>query len=103
MKTYRDPSYTTSASTQDEVIEEVVFQKRVELWGEGQSFYDIKRLNYSVTRSYQGNNFYELCRFNTNGRPAWMNIVLVRNETNNNKGVVGYNNPNPSDKYQPIP
>lgn len=103
MKSYRDPNYTTSANTKDEIIEEIVFQKRVELWGEGQSFYDIKRLNYSVTRSYQGNNFYELCRFNTNGRPAWMNIVISRNETNNNPTIVNYNNPNPSDKYTPAP
>lgn len=99
MKQYRDPSYTCKASSQDDVIEEIVFQKRVELWGEGQTFFDIKRLNYSVTRAYKGTVFDPLSRFNTNGRPAWMNIVISRNETQNNTALDGYNNPDPSDKY----
>ena len=50
MKTYRYPKYTCKVSSTDDVVEEIVFQKRVELWGEGQTFFDIKRLNYSVTR-----------------------------------------------------
>lgn len=99
MKQYRDPSYTCKASSQDDVIEEIVFQKRVELWGEGQTFFDIKRLNYSVTRAYKGTVFDPLSRFNTNGRPAWMNIVISRNETQNNTALDGYNNPDPSDAY----
>lgn len=34
MKTYRDPKYTCKVSSTDDVVEEIVFQKRVELWGE---------------------------------------------------------------------
>lgn len=101
MKTYRYSSYTCAATTQDDIIEEIVFQKRVELWGEGQSFFDIKRLNYNVTRSYPGTNFYDGCNFNTIGRPAWMNICIVQTEANNNAAVRGYNNPDPSDLYTP--
>lgn len=52
----------------------------MELWGEGQSFFDIKRLNDSVNRDYQGTNFYSSAAFNTNGRPAWMNICIVQTE-----------------------
>ena len=99
MKTYRDPNYTCAASGTDAVVEEIVFQKRVELWGEGQTFFDIKRLNYSVTRNYEGSNFYNSCAFNTNGRPAWMNICIVQTEQNNNEGLLGWNNPDPSDLY----
>ena len=80
MRAYRDANYSTTASTKDAVVEEIVFQKRVELWGEGQTFYDIKRLNYSVKRAYTGTNFKETARYNTNGRPAWMNFCIVRNE-----------------------
>lgn len=103
MKTYRDPSYTYQVGTsKDEVIEEIVFQKRVELWGEGQSFFDIKRLNYSVTRGYKGTNVTdELARLNTNGRPAWMNWVISLREYESNEALVGMNNPDPSDKYTP--
>lgn len=99
MTTYRDPEYTCNVSSTDDVVEEIVFQKRVELWGEGQTFFDIKRLNYSVTRAYDGSLFEPLSRYNTNGRPAWMNIVITRNEMMNNYALEGYNNPDPSQKY----
>lgn len=99
MTTYRDPNYNVKYNSQDELIEEIVFQKRVELWGEGQSFFDIKRLNLSVTRGYEGTNHYSEARLNTTGRPAWMNYVMVRTEANNNKAVNGWNNPDPSDLY----
>ena len=102
MKNYRDPNYSTKKTSTDDVVEEIVFQKRVELWGEGQTFFDIKRLNYSVTRGYPGTNCGdELSRLNTKGRPAWMNLVLIRTEANNNKALVGKNNPDPSDLYTP--
>lgn len=99
MRQYRDPSYTTSASSTDDVVEEIAFQKRVELWGEGQSFFDIKRLNLSVTRDYDDSWWLTAARFNTNGRPAWMNWVIVQNEGNNNEAVRNWNNPDPSDAY----
>lgn len=101
MQNYRDASYKCSASGTDNVVEEIVFQKRVEFIGEGLNFFDIKRLNYSVTRGYTGTNHYELCRFNTNGRPAWMNYVIVQTEGNNNSAVKEWNNPDPSDLYTP--
>lgn len=102
MRTYRDANYSTTASTKDAVVEEIVFQKRVELWGEGQTFYDIKRLNYSVKRAYAGTNFKETARYNTNGRPAWMNFCIVRNEGNNNDVLLTTNNPDPSGLYEPV-
>ena len=98
MKQYRDPNYNTTL-TGDALIEEIVFQKRVELVGEGQSFFDIKRLNYPVTRGYEGSNFIPTAQFNTTTRPAWMNLVMVRTEKNNNPAVDGWNNPDPSDVY----
>jgi hypothetical protein len=99
MKNYRDPNYNIGQAV--DLIDEIVFQKRVELWGEGQTFFDIKRLNMSVTRGYPGTNFYSTARLNTVGRPAWMNFVLIRSEENVNKAVVGWNNPDPSDLYTP--
>ena len=43
----------------------------------------------------------ELARLNTNGRPAWMNWVIVLREYESNEALVGMNNPDPSDKYTP--
>jgi hypothetical protein len=99
MQQYRDPSYAYSGS---DAIDEIVFQKRVELWGEGQTFFDIKRLNMSVTRGYEGTNWQDTqSLLNTNGRPAWMNYVIVKTEAANNTALVNFNNPDPSDVYAP--
>ncbi len=99
MQDYRDPNYSTTVASVEDVVEEIVFQKRVELWGEGHSFFDYKRLNMSVTRSYPGTNFAQLTRFNTDGRPAWMNICIVQTEGNSNAAIKDWNNPDPSGKY----
>ena len=96
MKSYRDPQYTCDASSKEDVVEEIVFQKRVELWGEGLNFYDIKRLDYSVNRAYEGSNHDPQSYAITNGRPGWMNWCISRGEENGNAGVRGYNNPDPS-------
>ncbi len=109
---YRDPSYnaqTALASHKNDKdvlagritaeIAEIIQQKRVELWGEGLTFFDIKRLNMSVTRSYSNSNFSRETRFNTNGRPAWMNWCMLITEGNTNKAVEGWNNPSFDNVY----
>lgn len=101
MRNFRYAGYTTSATSQEDVIEEIIFQKRIELWGEGQNFFDLKRLGYSVTRAYDGTNFYDDAAINTNGRPAWVNFCIVQTEGNNNEALRDTNNPNPSDLYAP--
>ena len=88
--------------TNTNVIDEIVFQKRVELWGEGQAFFDIKRLDMPVQRGYAGSNFYATAKFNTTRRPAWMNLCIVQTEKNSNQALVGYENPDPSDAYKPV-
>jgi starch-binding outer membrane protein, SusD/RagB family len=46
----RDPQYRLSSKTGNDLIEEVMFQRRVELWGEGFRFLDLKRLNMPLDR-----------------------------------------------------
>ena len=48
MRQYRDPAYTCRVSDPQAVIDEIVFQKAIELWGEGQYWFDVKRLGYPV-------------------------------------------------------
>ena len=93
----RDEHYFATPGA--DAIDEIVFQKRVELWGEGLSFYDYKRLNMSVTRGYEGSNVDAARQFNTNGRPAWMNYCIVITEKNNNSALKGWENPDPTGKY----
>ncbi len=103
MKAYRNPKYTCNKTKVEDVVEEIVFQKRVELWGEGQTLWDIKRLNYSVERGYNNTNWIKAARFNTEGRPAWMNLVFVQTEGNSNEALRGWNNPNTTGLYNEIP
>ncbi len=99
MKNYRYETYTCNASSTDDVVKEIILQKRIELWGEGQTFFDIKRLNYPVDRAYEGSNHAADQSFVTTTRPAWMNWVMVKREGNGNSAVDGYNNPDPTGKY----
>ena len=114
MQQYRDASYTCSATTKEDIIDEIFLQKRIELWGEGQNYFDYKRLNKPVTRGYVGSNFPTNRQFNTTTRPAWMNFVFSKSAyyswqvDSDTEGHVVYpladwNNPDPSDCYTPAP
>ncbi|SHL93218.1 RagB/SusD family nutrient uptake outer membrane protein [Chitinophaga sp. CF418] len=47
----RDPQYTKSTATGDALLQEILTQRRVELWGEGFRFYDLKRLHLPLNRT----------------------------------------------------
>lgn len=47
---HRDPQYTLSTNTGQDLIDEIMIQRRVELWGEGFRFLDLKRLNQALDR-----------------------------------------------------
>lgn len=46
----RDKSYTLSTNTGEELIDEIMTQRRVELWAEGFRWFDLKRLNLDLDR-----------------------------------------------------
>ena len=48
----RDPKWNKTSVTVDDVF----LQRRIELWGEGFNFFDFKRLNKVVDRTYAGSN-----------------------------------------------
>lgn len=47
----RDPEYKLSTNSGDALIEEILTQRRIELWGEGFRFTDLKRLNMALDRT----------------------------------------------------
>ncbi|WPR77887.1 RagB/SusD family nutrient uptake outer membrane protein [Algoriphagus sp. NG3] len=53
----RDPEYTLPANSGDALIEEIMTQRRIELWGEGFRWFDLKRLNLPLDRT--GSNHVE--------------------------------------------
>lgn len=60
--TYRDPAYTCTATTATGVQDAVWQQRRIELWGEGLSWFDLMRLGKGVDR--RGAGFPEAYVFN---------------------------------------
>ena len=96
MQTHRNPRYNCFQSG-DDLIKEVLFQKRVEFWMEGVVFFDYKRCPeyLQINRGYDGTNHYPETQFNCEGLAPWMNVCIVITEINNNPAIV--NNPNPSE------
>jgi hypothetical protein len=60
----RDPSYVLSTNTGAALIDEIILQKRIELWGEGYAWFDMKRLSVALTRDYPGSNHPAFGKFN---------------------------------------
>lgn len=50
VKTYRDPEYVCAVTDAEEVRAEVIRQRRIELWGEGLSWFDLIRTNAGIDR-----------------------------------------------------
>ena len=91
---HRNPKYSAAGVTN--LIDEIIFQKRCELWGEGVLFFDFKRLNMGIDNAYEGTNTPAGLDYQTNGRcPAW-NICIPQAETQQNFALEGKNNPDPS-------
>ena len=47
----RDDAYTLSSNSGTALVDEIMVQRRIELWGEGFRWYDLKRLNLSLDRT----------------------------------------------------
>lgn len=82
-------------------INELLLQKRIEFWGEGIIMFDLKRLDVSTKRGYVGTNSPTSYRLNTDGRAPYWNFVISRGEVQNNKAIIGKNNPDPSGIIKP--
>jgi len=83
-----DGTYSCDAiTTAEEFIEEMMFQKRIEFWGEGILMYDYKRLNKGIVRNYEGTNWPASIAYNTDGRSPQWNICIVRSEAQANAGI----------------
>jgi len=97
VKTYRDPEYNFRAANFDEFADEYVYQKKVEFWGEGISFHDIKRLKTGVYQGYEGTNAPGTnFAINCDGIKPNMNFCIPTSEVENNTALEGFNNPDPS-------
>ena len=90
VKTYRDPQYSASAGGRS-FADEVWFQRRVELWGEGFGIHDTKRLNKPMVRflgTAESTNVSPAFRYNIAADDGWLNMRFNNGELNTNFSVV---------------
>lgn len=52
----RDPAYVLSGNAGQALVDEILIQRRIELWGEGFRFLDLKRLNAPLDRNGGNHN-----------------------------------------------
>ena len=92
---HRDPNYRIPAATTD-LVEEIIFQKRIEFWGEGIIYYDMKRLNMSMHNADTGTNAPSGAIISTDGRAPWWNCVIPLGAVQQNIALKNMNNPDPT-------
>ncbi|MDE6097248.1 MAG: RagB/SusD family nutrient uptake outer membrane protein [Muribaculaceae bacterium] len=87
VKTYRNPSYTCTATDAAGVQEAVWFQRRVELFGEGFCYFDLLRLNKGLDR--RGGGWDTAWVYDV---PAPLKPLLVPNNEMEANTAMGANN-----------
>ncbi len=84
----RDPAYVKSVNTGQALIDEIMIQRRVELWGEGFRFLDLKRLNLPLNRNGANHVASVTVLFTlAAGDPTWQ-YLFPQSELNTNPLIV---------------
>lgn len=90
----RDPGYVRSMSSGDVLVEEIYLQRRIELWGEGVSWFDLKRLKKPLDRKSTGSNHRDFGALNLPNGNNWFKLQIPEDELNSNENIdVGDQNP----------
>ena len=89
VRTYRDPAYSADASGRS-LEDEIWYQRRVELWGEGFANPDTRRLGKPLVRFHDTDpgNFPAAFRFNMTADDGWWLMRFSTSETNTNLAIV---------------
>lgn len=88
----RDPGYVKSTQSGSALQEEIYFQRRVELWGEGFSYFDHKRLNKGITRKYTGSNHPSDAQYDFSAGDAVFKFRIPDGEIKYNAGISSSDN-----------
>ena len=85
----RDPQYIVSAKGLS-ILDEIWFQRRVELWGEGFSIYDANRLDKPIVRFHEGETtcYPDAFQINLGKDNGWRLMRFPQSELDTNFGIV---------------
>src|SRR5690606_3966073 len=86
----RDPQYATTL-TGNALIEEILLQRRLELWGEGFRFYDLKRLNQPLNRRPANHNTTLAVTMSVPAGDSQWQFLIPQGEIDRTLGVVEQN------------
>lgn len=84
----RDAAYTQSTATGAELMEEILFNRRIELWGEGFRFTDLKRLNVPLNRNGANHLPAVAVLFDVPAGDNQWEFLIPRREIDANKQIV---------------
>lgn len=93
----RDSAYILKTN---DMLDEIIFQKSMEFWGEGIIMYDMKRLDMGVD-TQKSQNYAPDARFQSEGRLPWWTYCIPQGETQINLAI-DKNNPDPTQAYDPV-
>lgn len=79
----RDPSWASSSVTVDDVL----LQRRIELWGEGFEYFDLRRNGLGVNRKYDGTNHLASGQYAFPAHGKSWNFQIPRQELQNNTHI----------------
>jgi SusD family. len=84
-----DKTYSTDTHTPPSTLmEEILFQRRVELWGEAGRWFDLKRLKLGFTRDYTGTNHSDkLASKDTKAGSVNFALPIPQSEFDGNKAL----------------
>lgn len=94
MRSYRASGNYVPNSTLGTVVDQIIFEKSVEFWGEGKVLFDMKRLNMGVDTT--GQNYPSGMLFKSEGRLPWWNLPIPSGETAVNTACKETAGPDPS-------
>lgn len=83
------------AKNEPALLEQVLMQRRIELWGEGFEYFDHKRMNTGINRDYEGTNHPEGYRLTIDSRDKRWYLQIPNSEMQENTHLDEIEDQNP--------
>ncbi len=100
VKAYRDPEYAFAGGSAEDVQNECWMQRRVELWGEGLTTFDLMRLKKPFDR--RGGGWDVTMCYNVAPTDPVLLYCIPQKEINGNPGFTSSDNNNPQPQPTPV-
>lgn len=87
LKPLLEKRYATAPAITSMTADDVMLQRRIELWGEGFNLFDMKRTNTPMKRFYPGTNFQMANQFNSPVERSAFLLQIPLDEINENESL----------------